>query len=320
MLINVERAARMLKEYDYYLILSHANPDGDTLGCAYALCAILQKAGKCAKCLCADEIAPRMKYLTTGIQPQEFEHQTIVSVDVADRKLLGKLNEVYGDEVFLAIDHHRSRTEFAEFTYVEPDAAAACELIYEIAQVMQIPLDEQIATCLYTGLATDTGCFRFSNTTPRTHFIASKLMEYGFPYEDINYRLFDMKSKGRVRLEQEIFEKMEFYCDDKIAIVCLTNELMERHKNSVDAEDFNGLAGMPRRIEGVEIGVTIKQKEEKVFKISVRSSEEINASEICEKFDGGGHARAAGCTIEGTLEEVKAKMLPELKRAVGCGE
>lgn len=320
MLINVERAARMLKEYDYYLILSHANPDGDTLGCAYALCALLQKAGKFAKCLCADEIAPRMKYLTTGIQPQEFEHQTIVSVDVADRKLLGKLNEVYGDEVFLAIDHHRSRTEFAEFTYVEPDAAAACELIYEIAQVMQIPLDEQIATCLYTGLATDTGCFRFSNTTPRTHFIASKLMEYGFPYEDINYRLFDMKSKGRVRLEQEIFEKMEFYCDDKIAIVCLTDELMERHKNSVDAEDFNGLAGMPRRIEGVEIGVTIKQKEEKVFKISVRSSEEINASEICEKFDGGGHARAAGCTIEGTLEEVKAKMLPELKRAVGCGE
>ncbi len=306
----------MLREYDDYLILSHANPDGDTLGCAYALCGILQKAGKNAKCRCADEIAPRMKYLTDGIKPQEFEHKTIVSVDVADRKLLGSLNEVYGDEVFLAIDHHRSRTEFAEFTLVEPDAAAACELIYEIAETMNVPLDDKIATCLYTGLATDTGCFRFSNTTSRTHYIAAKLMEYNFPYEELNYRLFDMKSKGRVRLEQEIFDKMEFYCDDKIAMVCLTQELMDRHRDSVDSEDFNGLAGMPRKIEGVELGVTIKQKEKDVFKISVRSSEEINASEICEKFDGGGHARAAGCTIEGTLEEVKAALLPELKKAV----
>ncbi|MCH5324403.1 MAG: bifunctional oligoribonuclease/PAP phosphatase NrnA [Eubacterium sp.] len=316
MLIDVKRAARMLKQYDDYLILSHANPDGDTLGCAYALCGILQKMGKRAKCLCADEVADRMKYLAEAIEVQEFEHKTIVSVDVADRKLLGALDKVYGDEVFLAIDHHGSRTEFAEFTLVEPDSAAACELIYEIAEELDVPLNDKIAACLYTGLSTDTGCFRFSNTTPRTHQIAAKLMEYHFPYAGLNYMLFDMKSKGRISLEQDVYDSMEFYADDKIALVCLTLELMDRHSGSVDAEDFNGIAGLPRRIEGVELGVTVKQKEEKVFKISVRSSEKIDAAKLCEKFNGGGHARAAGCTLEGTLDEVKAMLLPVLMNAI----
>lgn len=319
MLVNVERAARILGEYDDYLILSHANPDGDTLGCAYALCRILQKAGKRAKCLCADEIPYKMKFLTEQVLNQEFEHKTVVSVDVADRKLLGGLNQVYGDDVFLAIDHHGSRTEFAEFTLVDPDAAAACELIYKIAETMDIPLDSQTAVCLYTGIATDTGCFRFSNTTSATHYIAHKLIDIGIPFEKINYRLFDMKSKGRMRLEHEIFENMEFYCEDRVAVSILTLALINKYKGEVDVEDFNGLAGMPRQIEGVEVGVTIKQKDDNVFKISIRTSDEIDAAKICEKFDGGGHARAAGCTLEGTLEEVKARLLPAVIEAAENG-
>ena len=179
-------------------------------------------------------------------------------------------------------------------------------------------LDGEIASCLYTGIATDTGCFRYTNTTPKTHMIAAKLMEYDFPYGDINYNLFDLKSRGRIELEQSIMNNMEYYSKDRIAMVCLTTELIKQHEGKVDIEDFNGLASMPRQIEGVLIGVTVKQKGESTFKVSMRSAEPINAAKICALFGGGGHARAAGCTIEGNLDFVKAKLLPVLEKAVEC--
>lgn len=215
MITDVKKAAELLKSNDDFLILSHANPDGDTLGCAYGLCGMLQKMGKRAKVMCADEIAPRMEFLRDTVIQQNFEEKTIVSVDVADRKLLGDLDAVYGGRIFLAIDHHESRQEFAKYTLVDSDAAAACELIFQIAEEMNAQLDGEIASCLYTGLATDTGCFKYSNTTSRTHIIAAKLMAYEFDVSGINYKLFDMKSKGRLELEQAITQGMEFFCDDR---------------------------------------------------------------------------------------------------------
>ena len=250
MITDVKKAAELLKSNDDFLILSHANPDGDTLGCAYGLCGMLQKMGKRAKVMCADEIAPRMEFLRDTVIQQNFEEKTIVSVDVADRKLLGDLDAVYGGRIFLAIDHHESRQEFAKYTFVDSDAAAACELIFQIAEEMNAQLDGEIASCLYTGLATDTGCFKYSNTTSRTHIIAAKLMAYEFDVSGINYKLFDMKSKGRLELEQAITQGMEFFCDDRVAVVWLTTELMERFNGRVDSEDFNGLASLPRQVEG----------------------------------------------------------------------
>ncbi len=320
MITDVKKAAELLKSNDDFLILSHANPDGDTLGCAYGLCGMLQKMGKRAKVMCADEIAPRMEFLRDTVIQQSFEEKTIVSVDVADRKLLGDLDEVYGGRIFLAIDHHESRQEFAKYTLVDSDAAAACELIFQIAEEMNAQLDGEIASCLYTGLATDTGCFKYSNTTSRTHIIAAKLMAYEFDVSGINYKLFDMKSKGRLELEQAITQGMEFFCDDRVAVVWLTTELMDRFKGRVDSEDFNGLASLPRQVEGVIIGATVKQKGPATFKISVRTAEPINAGSVCALFGGGGHARAAGCTIEGSIEFVKAKLLPVFEKALKANE
>lgn len=320
MITDVKKAAEILKNNDDFLILSHANPDGDTLGCAYGLCGMLQKMGKRAKVMCADEIAPRMEYLRDTVIQQSFEEKTVVSVDVADRKLLGDLDTVYGGRIFLAIDHHESRQEFAEYTLVDPDAAAACELIFQIAEEMNAQLDGEIASCLYTGLATDTGCFKYSNTTGKTHMIAAKLMAYDFDVADINYRLFDMKSKGRLELEQAITQGMEFFCDDRVAVVWLTTELMDRFAGRVDSEDFNGLASLPRQVEGVILGATVKQKGPTTFKVSVRTAEPINAGSICALFGGGGHARAAGCSIEGSMEFVRAKLLPVFEKALKANE
>jgi len=316
MLTDKKKAAQILSENDDFLILCHANPDGDTLGCGYGLCRILQNMGKRAKVRCADPVVSRMTFLKDSVTEQDFPEKTIVSVDVADTKLLGSLEEQYGDKILLAIDHQESSKEFAQYTFVDPDAAAACELIYEIALEMGVEIDGKVAACLYTGIATDTGCFKFTNTTSRTHRIAGELMAYDFPYGEINYQLFDLKSKGRIELEQRILRDIEFVADDKIAIVWLTLDVINEFADRVDTEDFNGLASLPRQIEGVVLGVTVKQKAENVFKVSMRSTEPINAAEVCGVFGGGGHARAAGCTIEGNLQFVRAKLLPIIEKAV----
>jgi phosphoesterase RecJ-like protein len=218
--------------------------------------------------------------------------------------------------VELCIDHHYSNTMYAENTYLDDEAAAAGEAVYDVLREMQVKITKEIAECIYVAVATDTGCFKFTNTTSRTHRIAGELMAYDFSYGDINYQLFDLKSKGRIELEQRILRDIEFAGDDKIAIVWLTLDIMNEFSDRVDTEDLNGLASLPRQIEGVILGVTVKQKNENLFKVSMRSTEQINAAGVCGVFGGGGHARAAGCTIEGSLQFVKVKLLPVLEKAV----
>lgn len=316
MRIDLKKAAEILSENDDFYILCHANPDGDTLGSGFGLCHVLRKLGKRAEVFCSDEISPKMMFLSENLPKQEFEYKTLVTVDVADSKLLGKYQELYGSDVLLSIDHHSSNKDFARYSYVDSSAAANCEIIFELCGLLNADIDKDIAKCLYTGIATDTGCFRYSNTTAKSHFIAARLMEYSYDFSKLNYQLFDMKSKGRMQLEQEILNAMEMYFDDKVAIITITEKMMEESKGRVDPEDYNGLAGLPKQIEGVVIGVTIKEKDQQYYKLSMRSIDPVNVAEICQKFGGGGHARASGCAITGTIDEVKAKILPELQNAL----
>lgn len=304
MKIDIKQAADFLLKKDNFLILSHANPDGDTMGCSHALCGILQQLGKKAKIACADQFSERFAYMKKGLEAQEFEPTTIVSLDVADRRLLGSLNEVYGDRVQLCIDHHLSHVEYAEKTLVDPDTAACCEIVYKVICEMGANITNEIAACLYTGIATDTGCFKFSNTTSQTHFIAAKLMEFDFDFGSINYTLFDMKTKARLSLEERAINNMEFFCGDKCALVVLTKQMMD----SVDIEDCNGISALPRQIEGVEVGITLKEKNGE-WKASMRSASKVDVQKICSTLGGGGHLRAAGCTVKGDLETAKETVI-----------
>lgn len=302
--ITLEQAAEFLRQNDNYLILSHANPDGDTFGCSHALCGALQRIGKKAKIACADPLSERFLYLREGIEIQEFTEENIISVDVADKSLLGDLEEKYGNQVDLAIDHHVSHIPFAERVFVDDTAAAACEIIYELVLLLgDNVMDKNIAKCLYTGIATDTGCFKFGNTTETTHIKAGKLMEYDFDTPALNYVLFDMKTKARIKLEQYVFENLEFFAEDKGAIIALSKEILD----SVDIEDVNGISALPRQIQGVEVGIVLKEKKDG-WKASLRSNN-VNVQEICGLFGGGGHIRAAGCTIKNTpVEKVKEQL------------
>ncbi len=302
MRIEVNEAAEFLRTHDDYLILMHASPDGDTLGCGNALCTALQRMGKRAKAVCPDEIPHRFDYMSEGVKPQEFEHKTIVCVDVADSKLLGDMKET-GDKADLCIDHHVSNTGYAQRLLLREHYASACELMYEVLTALGTEIDRMIANCLYTGIATDTGCFRFSNTTPQTHVYAAKLIECGAEIAHINYAMFELKTQGRLRLEQEVLKNMKYFGDGHIAMVTVMRETIASITD-IDSDDVGAMAAIPRQIQGVDIGISIKEKKNGVLKASLRSSERIDVSEIAKRFGGGGHARASGCSFTCSYDEV----------------
>lgn len=317
MKVNLQEACEFLKSNDDYLILMHANPDGDTLGCGYALCGALQRIGKRAKAVCPEEIPHKFDYLFAAAEIQEFEPKTIVCVDVADTKLLGDMREL-GSKAELCLDHHETNTGYAKRVLVEPDYAAACELIYEVINELGVPFDKELANCIYTGAATDTGCFKFSNTTPQTHLIAAEMMKFGADFAMINYVNFDLKTQGRIKLEQEVLNNIKYFEGGRVALVTVTRALLDSIKD-IDSDDIGALANIPRQIEGVDVGICIKEKKPGVFKASMRTSSLVNAAEVCAGLGGGGHARAAGCSFEGegvTVDEAVDKTVEAACEAV----
>lgn len=315
MKIDVKQAAEFLKENDDYLIMTHASPDGDTLGCGYALCGALQRIGKRAMVVCPEEIPKKFEYLFAAAQKQEFEYKTVVCVDVADTKLLGEMKSV-GDTAALCIDHHLSNTGYAERTLVRPEYAAACELVYEVICALGVEFDKALAECIYTGTATDTGCFKFSNTTAQTHIIAAEMIKCGADFARINYIHFDLKTQGRIKLEQEILKNIRYYANGRVALISVPLSLLE-NLDDVDSDDVGALSNIPRQIEGVDIGICVKEKKPGVFKSSIRTSKLVNAAEICMKFGGGGHERAAGCSFSGcTMEQAEERIAEACCQAI----
>ena len=307
----------ILEGCDNVLILTHKSPDGDTLGCGFGLCAYLRDLGKKANVINNENFPVRYNFLYDGYYVQEFEPQFVIAVDVADAKLLGSHLKAYMEPgaVDLCIDHHISNKFYAKKTFLDGKASAAALIFYEYFKAIGYEISNHIAMCLYTAIATDTGCFKYQNTTPSAHMAAAELMQYNIGFEAINRRMFDVKSKGRIKVEQRVISNMEYYFNDKCTMIVITTELM----NCCGAEpaEFEGLASIPLEIEGVVIGITVKQRHENVFKLSVRTTEEVDASAFCRRFGGGGHIRAAGCEIEGNLQEVRLKVVQAVAEALG---
>lgn len=308
MRVEFEKAVSELKAAEDILILCHRNPDGDTLGSGFALLRALRAMGKRARLSCDDKIPEKFSYLYSGITEETFTEKYIVSVDVAERKLLGEgYNEKYGDRVNLALDHHGTSKLFAAMTYCEPESASACEIIYAVIRALGVEIKDEIASCLYTGISTDTGCFRYSNVTPRTHRIAAELIEAGADHSRINTRMFETKSMNNLMLERMCLDTLESYGEGKIAVITVTRDILE--KCGTDKSAIDAIKPITRQIEGVEIGLTVKQEDNGKTGISVRTSENYDASLICAGFGGGGHARAAGCEMKCTPEEAKERMV-----------
>ena len=301
--VSLKKAAELLLEQDEIVILCHRYPDGDTIGSAFGLCMALRDLGKRANVLCGDIIPHKYSYIFAHLTPMDIRERYIVSVDVADPALLGLLQSEYADRIDLCIDHHSSNRIRAKHSYVDANAAATGEIIYKLVGMLGTSVTREIATALYTALSTDTGCFRYSNVTAQTHRIAAKLLEAGVDGHYINQTMFETKSMARFRLEMEMLSAIDFRCEGRLAMTVLTKEMMERI--AVNEGDIDGLSAMARNLEGVDMGIMIREVADG-YKLSVRTSKAVNACDFCRIFGGGGHPAAAGCTIRtDSVEEVK---------------
>ena len=312
MRIDIARAAELLRENDDILVLCHAHPDGDTLGCGYALMHMLQSHGKRCRLECADEIAPKYSFMLEGLADcGDFEPKFITAVDVADIKLLSDASaEKYGGRVDLCIDHHGSNTEYAKVFYVDASAAACAEMLCPLADELGVEITPAIANCLYTGISTDTGCFKYSNVTGNTLRVAADLIECGADVAPINKAFFDTKSFARLKLEARLTTHVELYAQGLVGLCTLPQRWID--ELAISEDDIDSISGFARAIEGVEIGIMIREVEGGMGKLSLRTSPRYDACALCQQLGGGGHAAAAGASVAGGIEGAKKAVLDVL--------
>lgn len=308
MKISVKECADILRKKDNILILTHANPDGDTLGSGLALCRALMKIGKICAVINADDIPKKYNYLFDDIVEIKFKPDYVVAVDVATVKLLGGLEEQY--KIDMCIDHHSTNTEYANLLLLE-DAPAACQIMYEVVLALGVEVDKKIADCLYTGLTTDTGCFRYDSTTAQTYRVAADLIDAGADNGRINRIMFETKSKTYARLERLAIESMRFYEHERVAVITVTQEMFQL--TGSNAQETEGLAPLTRQIEGVEIGITIQERPDGTCKASIRTFESVNAAKLAACFGGGGHAQAAGCKFDCDVKEARRLLVDKCR-------
>ena len=303
---------RFLKKHNNYVILTHASPDGDTLGAGYALYYGLKQLGKSAEVICPEVIPSKYEYFLCETDHISRENAVVIAVDVADKRLLGALEQEFGDVVDLCIDHHISNVRYAKALYLDADASATCEIIYELLCALKVKFNDTIAKALYTGISTDTGCFKYSCVTAKTHIIAAKLYDYNIEADDINKIMFDTKSKKLLTLERMVLDTAEYHFDDKCMMITITADM--QNQTGCSGTDLEGLTSISRCVEGVLAGVTVKQTGDNTYKASLRTYAPLNASQICKSLGGGGHKNAAGVSLCGELAEVKSKILSAIKQ------
>lgn len=308
---SLQEAKSFFESNDNFRILAHKSPDGDTLGSSFALFYALKKLGKKAFVCCADEFPGKFSYFYPE-KMEDIKFDKTVSVDVADRKLLG--DKFKDEKIDFCIDHHIGNKIEATFYCIDDKSAACAEVVFSILKAMDVEIDKVMAECLYTGICTDTGCFMFSNTSPKTHRIAAELMEFGARAEKINREMFGQKTKARLLLEKSVLENMEFLFEGRCTYVLVTKKMME--ESGAEESTFDGIPAIPRCPVGVQIGITVREKEKDEYKVSTRTSEEVDANEFCKNFGGGGHIRAGGFKICGSQDEVYKKIIDLAKRVV----
>ena len=296
-------AAEFLARQDRFSIITHCGPDGDTVGSAAGLCLGLRQLGKTAHVLQNSQFPDKYKYLVEGLLKEDAqEGDTVISVDVAAAKMLSDDSRHLADRVDLRIDHHATDTPFAALELVDSTAAACSEIVYDLLMLLGVRLDVAMANALFTAVSTDTGCFRYANTTHRTFAVASACAAVSPDLFRITQELFDTVTLGRLRLQNWVVEHMRMLCDGKIVVCGIPADLYRTL--DLREEDMGNLSGFLRSIEGVKIAATVKQDEEGHTGISVRAVPGYDAAAVCVKFGGGGHKGAAGASMENvTLEE-----------------
>lgn len=325
--LTLRETAERLKEPKNTLITCHVKPDGDCLGSAFALKAILRELGSRAWVVCAEECPHRLSFILDGEQtsvlctsiPADFSAERIVAVDTASPGQAGALFDLFGDRYDLSIDHHGKGTPFSDHCIL-PNASATGEILFTLSRMLledgslrEIPKDADRA--IYTSISSDTGCFKYNNTTPEAHHAAAELIRRGVPTAEINGRLFSSVPYLQMQTEYEGFRRLRFFEEGRIAVIPFPYEA--KTELGIRDEHTETLIDVARVVEGVEIAFVVKQPNpEPIFRVSMRSSIDFDVSEICAVFGGGGHTRAAGATVKtaASVDETVELVLAEIRK------
>ena len=310
--LTIPETADYLLSHDHYLILSHARPDGDTIGTSAALCRGLRQLGKTAHVLKNQEATQRLSWLHEGLEKDGPEAgDIIVSTDVASPGLLPANAKPLVDRIQLRIDHHHSSTCFTELELVDPSSASCAELLWDVLKCMGVKPDKDIMEAVYVGVSTDTGCFRYANTTGHTFRTAAECAEGGARIFELNQNLFETNSLGRLRMQAWIVEHIKMLHCGSMA-VCAIPRAVEQELG-VGEDDMDNISSFPRTVAGVCMAATLRETGDGRVKLSVRAVPGYDATKIAVRFGGGGHKGAAGASFDLPLQEaaraVEAVML-----------
>ena len=312
---TLSEIAKILLQKDNFIIIPHRNPDGDCLGSSVGLVNALRDIGKNAYISLPNEPGDRLMFLWDKSYgtPSDFNCDAVIAVDVASTYMMAHLKEEVFDKapLTLCLDHHGTNDGYADVNYVDAHSAACGEIIYELICRMNAPISNKTASALYSAIASDTGSFRYSNTTAKTHEITAKLVNYGIDSAGIMKILFETKTMEQIKVMSDIISNMEFFYDGKVCITYCDNDMLSKYNLTFD--DVDEYVTLPRTIEGVEVGIFLKERSETETKVSLRSNEYVDVSQISASLGGGGHIRAAGVTIDGTRQTAQQILLDKLK-------
>lgn len=315
--MTLDNILEEIKNANSIVILTHENPDGDAIGSSLAMYLALKQLGKNADIIIPEY--PRAYNFLPGIENIKKEgtidnYDLAISVDCATTKLLNGYLK-YFDEANsrVVIDHHLSNTMYGDYNYIDSNAPACAQLLIVLFNYYNIEITKDIGTCILAGIITDTGGFSYDGVTGETFEFVAKLVENGIKVSKVYQKVFASMSKSKFNLHRIALNRLEFFNNDKVAFTYITKE----DEKSVNAEngDYDGIVEQGRNIEGVEVSVFLRETD-KGIKASLRSKEYVNVSEVCTVFGGGGHIRAAGCTIQSNFEQAKIQMLKQVEKAL----
>ena len=312
--MTLDNILEEIKKAESIVILTHENPDGDAVGSSIAMYLGLKELGKTPDIIIPE--FPRAFENLPGIENIKKEsdienYDLAIALDTASIKMLNGYSKYFEDaKTKIVIDHHSSNTMFGDYNYVDQDSPACAQLLLVLFNYFNIEVSKEIGTAILAGIITDTGGFRYDGVTAETFELVAALCKKGVKVSKVYQKVFASTSKSKFFLHRIALDRLELLENEKIAFTYIT----KNDENSVGAEngDYDGIVEQGRDIEGVEISIFLRETE-KGIKASLRSKDYVNVSELCRIFGGGGHIRAAGCTIPGTIEQVKTQILNQAR-------
>lgn len=320
---ELQQAVQFMRQHDDFLVVSHVNPDGDTIGSALAMGLLLQQANKRYTVVNIGPIPARFSFLPQfeqlidlSAKPLTQTFSAVIAIDAADRSRMGEIDHLFAPDVqILNIDHHPTNDYFGQVNVVRSDAAATAEIMFELAKAGNFSFDQPLATCLYTGLLTDTGGFRYSNTTSQVMNMAAELLRFPLQPGMIAEQCLELVSKEHIKLLQRSLASLALSHQEQVAVLTVSHaDLLEA---GAEPDDLSGIVNYARNIIGVEVGALLAEVKPGLIKVNLRSRRQVDVAAIAKSFGGGGHARAAGYSFAGAMGDAVGQLTARLEQVLG---